>query len=376
MKRHRFIRDHVSAITAENRTYFLRLALLFLIMVSIGQASWWYIDQTTYVDRNMNQIADLYENDLKAAEQLIKLGSSRSEIENVFPHLKVTQKGVEITSDILSKMEEERFSRLNMYGWEGSFFIIVLIACVIVIWNALRTESRIRKSQDNFLSMVCHEFKTPLASLQLSVETITVRHLESDELKLRLQRMLDDLQRMEDMVSKILDTARLEQGRVRLSKETIRLDTAVSHVVDDLSDRIQRSYVTINTEIPPNLLIFADPLALDTVLRNLIENAISAMQPLDGGNVVIRGQAYDGVVELKIQDAGVGFEPVERHKLFDKFFRTERNYGGHKSGTGLGLFIVRRLMQLEDGEVRGQSAGLGKGAAFTLAWPAMLGENQ
>jgi signal transduction histidine kinase len=109
------------------------------------------------------------------------------------------------------------------------------------------------------------------------------------------------------------------------------------------------------------------------VLRNVVHNAVKAATP--GGHVTVRGERRDGRAILDVRDDGVGFAPEEGERLFDKFYRIEREELGRMQGTGLGLFLVRRNVELDQGEVRASSEGPGKGAVFTIIWPA-LGEGK
>jgi signal transduction histidine kinase len=115
--------------------------------------------------------------------------------------------------------------------------------------------------------------------------------------------------------------------------------------------------------------VLADPLALDAVVRNLLENAIASVASAGGGVITLSARRTNGDVELAVTDTGVGFAPSERSRLFRRFSRLHAGNGGYQ-GTGLGLFIVSRLMQLSGGSVSAQSPGEGQGASFVLSWPA------
>jgi len=106
------------------------------------------------------------------------------------------------------------------------------------------------------------------------------------------------------------------------------------------------------------------------VLRNLIDNAIAAVGQVKGGAVTITGRRADDSVEIEVKDTGIGFEPSESERLFEKFVRLDTTGGRDAAGTGLGLYIVRRFMHFEKGEAKAHSAGPGKGASFTITWPA------
>ena len=354
-------------------TRLLHLTIIFLLVFSVVQVVWWFIDQRTYAVAVTQEIEELYSYEMLAAQKLVALGAPASEITSVFPHARVANGQVTLAPEALSELQAAATARANQYAWESGFFLLVQALAIAVLWRGLHGEAEIRRRQDNFLAMVSHQFKTPLASLQLSLETMVMRQLSPERFQQLSQRMLDDLRRMENMVSKILDTARLDRGRMTLNKERLFLGEAARHVVSNLEDTARRESISFDVAIPADLEIYADPMAVDGVLRNLFENAIAAMAPTKGGKltVVARRLGANGV-ELEVRDTGVGFELGQASKLFDKFFRLDTAGGRDAAGTGLGLFIVQRFMHFENGDVRAYSDGPGKGATFTVTWPASL----
>ena len=159
-----------------------------------------------------------------------------------------------------------------------------------------------------------------------------------------------------------------------LRREPVEVAGAVARVAASLEERAKKERVTISADLPRGVYVLADPLALDVVMRNLLENAISAVAPVGGGTVTIEGRRIDGEVELIVRDSGVGFRPGDGMRMFEKFTRLHPGGGSSYFGTGLGLFIVRRLMQLAGGRVSAHSDGVGQGAQFVLAWPAAPAE--
>ncbi len=351
-------------------TRLLHMAIIFLQVFSVAQVVWWFVDQRSYARINADQVRTIYNYDLAAAQRLVSLGISDEEITTLFPHAEAVGGVVRLKPEAVAEIEDAQFRHVNQYAWESGFFLLVQALAIAVLWRGLSTEKEIRKKQDTFLATVSHQFKTPIASLQLSLETIVRRQPAPERLQQLTTRMLDDLVRMERMVSKILDSARLDGGRVPLTKERLSLFESVRHVLATLDDMARRENVAFKADIPLTINVQADPLAVDGVLRNLIENAMSAMKPKGGGTITIRATQYAGETELAISDTGIGFEPDQGPKLFEKFFRIDNHGGRDAAGTGLGLYIVQRFMHFEHGNVRAHSEGAGKGATFTVTWPA------
>src|SRR6185437_5929409 len=152
---------------------------------------------------------------------------------------------------------------IAQYAWAGSFFIIALAACIAVIALALRAEARVSQEQESFLALGSHQFKTPLASLQLSLETMAMRPLSPEHARALIERMLSDLARMEGMVTQILESMRLDRGRIDLRSEPVDLGSAVARVIAGFEERAAKDRITLSAEVEHGLQVMADPLALD-----------------------------------------------------------------------------------------------------------------
>jgi signal transduction histidine kinase len=346
-----------------------QLTALALVLVSTVEVGWWLLDQHRFAVNKVREMHEVYAQQAVAAQALLDAGTSAARVHALLPNVIVGKdQHAALSPDVDRQLIAEEHRHIAQYAWEGSFFIIALAACIAVIARALRAEARVIQEQDSFLALVSHQFKTPLASLQLSLETMAMRPLSAEHLRALIDRMLSDLARMESMVTQILESMRLDRGRIDLRSEPVDLGGAVARVVAGFEERAAKDRIAVSADIDSGLQVMADPLALDVILRNLLENALAAVAPVGGGSIVFTGRRAGGEVELTVRDSGVGFRSGDAARLFQKF--TRLHSGGGRFGTGLGLYIVRRLMQLADGRVSAQSAGAGQGATFVLTWPA------
>jgi signal transduction histidine kinase len=350
-------------------TRVFQVTALALVVVSVVQVGWWLFDQRASAVEKVRDARVLYSQQIVAAQALLDSGVSPAQVHAMLPAVAIVASRASLAPEVEQVLLSEEHRRINQYAWEGGFFLLALAICIAVIFHALRAEALVRQEQDNFLALVSHQFKTPLASLQLSLETMAMRPLTSDQSRTLIERMLADLARMAAMVTQILESNRLERGRVSLKSEPIDLQSAVGRVVSHLEERARKERITISVEVAHDMCVLADPLALDVVVRNLLENALAAVAPVGGGTIAVTARRLDGEVELSVRDSGVGFRPADEARLFEKFTRLHPGGGGSYFGTGLGLYIVRRLMQLAGGRVSAHSAGIGQGAQFVLAWP-------
>ena len=355
-------------------TRVFQVTALALVVVAAVQVGWWLFDQRSSAIEKVRDSRVLYNQQILAAQALLDSGTSAEKIESMLPGVSINGRQASLAPEVDEMLTTEEYRRINQYAWEGGFFLLALALCNGVIFRALRAEARVRQEQDNFLALVSHQFKTPLASLQLSLETMAIRTLSPEQSRTLIDRMLADLSRMTAMVTQILESNRLERGRIDLKIEPIELSGAVARVVSHLDVRSQKEKITISCDIASEMYVLADPLALDVVVRNLLENAIAAVTPVGGGTISLTARRLDAEIELSVKDTGVGFRPADGARLFEKFTRLHPGGGSSYFGTGLGLYIVRRLMQLAGGRVSAHSAGVGQGAQFVLVWPVAPAE--
>lgn len=313
----------------------LQRGFLVLLIVCAAQLAYWLWDEVRYTGVVTEQLRSAY-----------------------------TALGV--PDDSLAQLDQNRARRLNRYGWEGAFFLAVLLAAMAVVLKALKEEAELRRRQEQFLAAVSHEFKSPLASLRLSVETLAMRDPTGPQRTELLRRIQVELGRLERMIHNTLDTSRLATGG-EPSPERVVLREAAEEMLEELRDFADECGVRIACEVPATIAVHADHDALRTVLRNLLHNALKA-SPRDG-EVKLLARAVTGFAEVVVHDDGVGFAAADAPRLFEQFYRVDGDDRGRMQGTGLGLYLVERLATHAGGRVRAESAGPGKGATFTVHWP-------
>jgi len=263
---------------------------------------------------------------------------------------------------------EDSAARINRILWEGGFFLVVLIGGMAVLTRTLRHDAELRRRQQNFLAAVSHEFKSPLASIQLAAETLVLRSREDDSKRLG-QRILEDGERLLRMIDNLLDTTRLEEGREKLTPRLTSLHDAATAAVTAIAERARLSGVAVTLAVPTDLRLKIDPLVVETGLRNLLDNSLKSCTAAKSRTIAVHGTRDAAGIALAVSDDGLGFAPEDAAMIFEKFQRLGDELRRATPGTGLGLYIVRRLVELSGGTVEARSAGLGKGATVTLRWP-------
>ena len=269
------------------------------------------------------------------------------------------------------EVAEDSDARINRVLWEGGFFLVVLVGGMAVLTRTLRHDAELRRRQQNFLAAVSHEFKSPLASIQLAAETLVLRSRDDDVKRLG-KRILEDGERLLRMIDNLLDTTRLEEGRQRLTAQLTNLHDAAASAIAAIADRAHANGVTVTSAIAGDLKLNVDPVVIETGLRNLLDNALKSCVAAKSRSIRVEGARDAGTVTLAVVDDGLGFPPEDAAMIFEKFHRLGDELRRATPGTGLGLYIVKRLVELSGGRVGAASAGLGKGATVSMHWPAVI----
>jgi signal transduction histidine kinase/CheY-like chemotaxis protein len=232
---------------------------------------------------------------------------------------------------------------------------------------ALRDADR---RKDEFLAMLSHELRNPLAAISTAVQLMRLRDAAIPEVG-TLERQTAHLTRL---VDDLLDVSRITQGKIELRRRPVEMSDALLRAMEMAQPLIEaRAHRVIIDSLPrAGLRVNADPHRLAQILFNLLSNA--AKYTPRGGEIKVRAGRAGERVFASVRDNGMGIAPDLIDRVFDMFVQQEQTIARSEGGLGLGLTIVRSLAELHGGRVRAQSAGLGMGSEFTVELPAALGE--
>jgi PAS domain S-box-containing protein len=243
--------------------------------------------------------------------------------------------------------------------------------------QALRESAeRLREAdrrKDEFLAMLAHELRNPLAPIRNSVEVLR-RIGPAEPRLLRVGEMIDrQVAHMAHLVDDLLDVSRVSRGKVLLRTERLDLTPLVAAVLDDLRNLLETSGLELEQELPPEpVWLSGDPTRLAQVVGNLLQNANKFTNP--GGRVAVRLRADRGQAVLTVEDTGIGMAPDILARLFEPFSQADGSLDRSRGGLGLGLALVKGLVELHGGEVRAASPGPGQGSTFTVCLPLLESE--
>ena len=228
-----------------------------------------------------------------------------------------------------------------------------------------QVEMEAERLRNSLLSSISHDLRTPLATIVGSASALVEEdHTLKAENKRELSRAIyDEAQRMSTLVNNILDMARLDAGAVELNKQWVPLEEMIGAVLTLLQKRLTGRLVTV--KLPPGIpMIYVDAVMIEQVLINLLENVLRYTP--EGSPVEIRAEASPSVVEISVADRGPGIPEGSENKLFEKFYRVQREAA--QSGVGLGLTICRAIIEAHGGRIQAQNRPTG-GAVFSFMIP-------
>lgn len=236
-----------------------------------------------------------------------------------------------------------------------------------VFYDVTQVE-RLEKIRQEFLSNISHELRTPLTSIMAFVETLEDGAIDDKENNRRFLGVIRrNAERMHELIADILELSMIESGNVSIETKQVRLKNLVDEVFTALSSKAADREVVLVNSIQKQAAAMADPVRLEQMLTNLIDNAIKFNRA--GGTVTLTSVESEEKASISVTDTGEGILPDHLPRVFERFYRADRGRTREVGGTGLGLAIVKHLARLHGGEVSVSSAP-GSGTTFTIELPA------
>ena len=231
---------------------------------------------------------------------------------------------------------------------------------------------RASQAKDEFLAVLGHELRNPLAPLRSALEVLRARGW-ADEVAQRMGEVMDrQLRHMVRLVDDLLDVSRITRGRIELHRERMDLGEVAARAAEAVRPLVEERGQQLAVSRPDEpLFVHADPTRLDQVTANLLHNAVRYTEP--GGRISVRVSPEGEQAVLRVEDTGIGLPPEMLERIFEPFVQADRPSQARaqpsSQGLGIGLTLVRSLVEMHQGSVAAQSAGPGRGSAFVVRLP-------
>ncbi|MES2890929.1 MAG: HAMP domain-containing sensor histidine kinase [Bacteroidota bacterium] len=303
-----------------HKTRRLRLIFLvywFLLSYIIAALVWWFIA--------LNQ-----QNRFMAEHEISKLKMDDPLFESAYNEIK--------------SFEDRKTAQ---YLGEGAIFLLLILAGAFFIYKAVRRQFRSAQQQQNFMMAITHELKTPIAITKLNLETLQKRKLEEGQQQKLIQNTIQEANRLNALCNNMLLASQMEAGDNPVAMEEIDLTGLVQDCVQDFVTRFPQRI--LETELEPEISVEGDVLLLQMAVNNLIDNSIKYTPRESPVKIIL--EEHDKKIHLTVSDQGKGIEDSEKKKVFDKFYRVGNKATREAKGTGLGLFLTKKIAAQHKGRL-------------------------
>jgi two-component system, OmpR family, sensor histidine kinase CiaH len=280
------------------------------------------------------------------------------------------QKLTEITStdpallkQQLNELQHKKQMRIYMIAGEGTVFLLLLLFGIYKIRQAYERETELMQQQKNFLLSVTHELKTPIAASKLQLQTLLKHQLDPEKQKQLLNSALNETNRLNRLIEDVLLANQAENNNLKIHPENTNVSELVTQTVYNyFSDKISAG--AIRLAIEENVFGNVDKLFFPSILINLIENAVK--YSFDEPKIDVGLTRQNGQVILRVADYGSGIPAKEKEKIFQKFYRVGNEDTRTTKGTGLGLYIVKKIADAHGAKID-VSDNIPKGSVFKIS---------
>ena len=261
----------------------------------------------------------------------------------------------------LSKIEDEKRRKTAQYIGEGSTFFLLIVIGAVVVFRAVRRQFTQSQQQQNFMMAITHELKTPIAITKLNLETLQKHKLSEDQQQNLISNTLQEAGRLNTLCNNLLLASQIEAGAYELITEKIDLAELITESVADFKLRFPKR--NINLATMPDTQITGDRLLLQMAVNNLLDNAIKYSGKDE--NITVHLKKENNHIKLLIKDQGKGIPNEEKNKIFNKFYRVGNLPTKEAKGTGLGLYLTKKIIEQHNGSIN-ITDNIPRGSIFEL----------
>ena len=255
-------------------------------------------------------------------------------------------------ADKILVIDKETKRNTGKYLAEGITFLILIFIGAAFVYRSVRRQFNMQQQQQNFMMAVTHELKTPISVARLNLETLQKYNLDPEKQKKLIRTTLDETARLNFLTNNILISSQLESASYKSSKEELDFSTLLKDCLQDFRNRFPDR--TFKEDIEADADVKGDALLLQMLINNLLENAIK-YSPKESPVTAVLKKYHSGTlansVELQVKDEGPGIAVDEQKKIFSKFYRIGNEATRKTQGTGLGLYLCRKIARDHNGDI-------------------------
>ena len=278
-------------------------------------------------------------------------------------------------------LREHRFRRADgEYRWHLSRTVPMRDAAgKVVLWIGSSTDVHEVKEadhrKDEFLAMLAHELRNPLAPIRNLLEVMKRADGNRELIQPALGTMERQLRHMTRLIDDLLDASRISQGKIGLRREKVELTSVVRQVVETSRPYYEAAQQALTVALPPQpVYVDADPVRLAQVFGNLLHNASKFSRR--GGRIALAGELQGGDVVIAVRDSGIGIPSALLPRVFELFMQGDQTLERTHGGLGIGLTLVRRLVEMHGGSVQAASEGVDRGSEFVVRLPVLIEKHE
>jgi len=251
-----------------------------------------------------------------------------------------------------------------IYGIASVLLLVAMVLGVALILRDIAREKHLARLRSDFISNVTHELKTPLTSIRMYAESIMMGRIKSATgQKDYLSVVVNESERLKRMINNILEFSKMEKQKQEYHPVETRLSDILLKAINDMRYWLEEKGFKLKTEIDRDITVEVDPDKFHQVYTNLLSNAIKYSG--DSRKISIRLFRNSNVVITEVEDEGIGIAKENLTKIFEEFYRVERQESGDITGTGLGLTVAREIVEAHNGKILVDSE-IGKGSRFSV----------
>jgi len=315
-----------------------------LLIYVVAALVWWFIS----LEKQNGQMADF-------KKRQLDISIDRTHLPGLY-------------NSSLARIEQDYERNLVKYVSEGSTFLLLILLGAAFVYRSVRKQFLLQQQQQNFVMAVTHELKTPISVARLNLETLQKYQLDTEKQKKLIRMTLEETERLNTLTNNILISSQLEGGGYTTSKEELDLSDLLKDCIRNFMQRCpERKFIE---SIEADMDVKGDPLLLQLLINNLVENAIK-YSPKEKP-ITSSLNENNGKIELHVIDEGPGIAEEEKKNIFKKFYRIGDEATRKTHGTGLGLYLCKKIAEDHNADITVTDHVSG-GSNFTVTFPISKG---